>query len=227
MRTNSGRCHRHSPSAPQSNGVGDANRTATRATRPGSSTPSRPSRRCVQIAIVHRPWVNTKSKPAARAAVDVEVVRRPVAGHLRVAMCHVLVDVLADGSERVGPRVFGEPVVGGHRSRDRRRRAGRAAPSSTTARRRPPRRRRPVRTAPRSGCPPEMSAPPRSATRYPAAHRGRAAGATRCRARRAPRRGRAATTASGRSALAASCGVKTRITGNTAGTASPSSTAAV
>ena len=47
--------------------------------------------------------------------LDVEVMRRPVAGHLGVAMGHVLVDVLADGPERTRTRVFGEPMVGGHR----------------------------------------------------------------------------------------------------------------
>src|SRR6202008_2646137 len=49
-------------------GVGDAKRTATRATRPGSSTPTMPRTRWAHIAIVHSPWVNKKSKPLARAA---------------------------------------------------------------------------------------------------------------------------------------------------------------
>ncbi len=48
--------------------------------------------------------------------LNVEMVCRPVAGHLGVAMRHVLVDVLADGSERVGPHVFGEAMVGGLRT---------------------------------------------------------------------------------------------------------------
>ena len=119
------------------------------------------------------------------------------------------------------PRVFGEAVVGGHRPE-----IGNAVQAEQHHR--PPlldgdprRRHRTARGAPRPGCPPETSAPPRSATRYPASHRGPAAGAARCRARRAPHRGRAARPPPGRSALAASCAVKTRITGNTAGTARP------
>ena len=47
--------------------------------------------------------------------LDVEVVRRPVAGHLRVPVGDVLVDMLTDGPERVGSRIFGEPVVPRHR----------------------------------------------------------------------------------------------------------------
>ena len=46
--------------------------------------------------------------------LDVEMVRRPVAGHLGVATRHVRVDVLADGAEWVGPRLVGEPVIGRH-----------------------------------------------------------------------------------------------------------------
>src|SRR5271167_1418386 len=48
--------------------VGEAKRTATRATAPGSSTPTMASTWCVHIAIVHRPWVKRKSNPVVRAA---------------------------------------------------------------------------------------------------------------------------------------------------------------
>ena len=44
---------------------------------------------------------------------DVEVMGRPVAGHLRIPTCYVLVDVLGDGSDGTGPRVVGESVISG------------------------------------------------------------------------------------------------------------------
>ena len=96
-------------------GVGDANRTATRRTRPGSPTPTRPRRRWVQIAMVHSPWVNKKSKPVPRR-VDIEVVRRPVAGHLGVAVGQTRVDVLRHRSDRIVSGRIGEAVIVGHRS---------------------------------------------------------------------------------------------------------------
>ena len=140
----------------ESNGVGDANRTAIRRTLAGSLDAQQAEQ--AVCADRHRAQPVGEHEVETRRArhLDVEVVRRPVAGHLRVAVGDVLVDVLADGPERAGTRVFGEPMVGGHRPQIRDTRADRAAPSSTTVRRRPPRRRRPARTAPRSACLPEI-----------------------------------------------------------------------
>ena len=52
-------------------------------------------------------------EPGRSCRGDVEVMGRPVAGHLRVATCHVLVDVVGDGSDGTGPGVVGEPVISG------------------------------------------------------------------------------------------------------------------
>ena len=123
--------------------------------------------------------------------VDIEVMGRPVAGHLGVAAGRVLVDVVGDGSDRVGSGVVGEAVIGGHDARSATP-CSREAPSSTTARRLPRHRRQPGQSASRPGCRPGMSAPPRSATRSAAVHRERVDGAPRCRVRRAPPRGHAA-----------------------------------
>ena len=48
--------------------------------------------------------------------VDVEMMRRPVAGHLRISMRHVVVDVLGGRAERTCVRVIGNSVIGGHRA---------------------------------------------------------------------------------------------------------------
>ena len=175
----------------------------------------------MQIAIVHRPWVNTKSNPAARADLDVEVVRRPVAGHLGVAMCRRACrcagwPTRADCARASSGNRWSAGIA--PRSRDAVRPSNTIVHHCSTA------------TAP--------SAPNCSrctTTWVPArdvrtaeicdevsvAHRGRAAGAARCRARRARRRGRAARPPRARRPWRPPAAVNTRITGNTAGTASP------